>query len=214
MLGNRHRVNVGPVAAALFRRKRGKPRNHDAAKYIEAMTNLHHRLWHGHVGSGILRTPIAGDTLKLPYAQGNMAFETQLARDVLFLSEQMPGTASVRRTMYHCATGAAVNYGSSIFITITPNEHHSALVLRLMRNRLNDTMLQGTEAVVQALRDCSSRDHPELEEGIGGTQTTNQKIGKRILVLLPQERRLPVQLRTPFIYFPLRKSAFVRQRCF
>jgi hypothetical protein len=50
--------------------KRGTPQEGRANEYIKAAQNLLHHLWHGHTGTGIHRTPINGDTTRLPFAQG------------------------------------------------------------------------------------------------------------------------------------------------
>ena len=120
-------------------------------------------MWHGFVGRGIFRMPIAGDTSKLLYAEGLDAFARSLARKVNFISETLPGNQIVRKMMGHCEFGARIMHGDSIFLTISPNEHHSALVLRLIRNRANDPMLYGTEPVDVALREISGLTRPRLE---------------------------------------------------
>ena len=107
--------------------------------------------------------PIAGDSSKLPYAEGLDAFTCSLARKVNFISETLPGNQIVRKMMGHCEFGARIMYGDSIFITISPNEQHSALVLRLIRNRANDPMLHGTDPVDAALRGISGLKQPRLE---------------------------------------------------
>ena len=107
--------------------------------------------------------PVAGDTSKLPYAEGLDAFARSLARKVNFISETLPGNQIVRKMMGHCELGARIMYGDSIFITISPNEQHSALVLRLIRNRANDPMLHGTDPVDAALRAMSGLKEPRLE---------------------------------------------------
>ena len=107
--------------------------------------------------------PIAGDSSKLPYAEGLDAFARSLARKVNFISETLPGNQIVRKMMGHCEFGARIMYGDSIFITISPNEQHSALVLRLIRNRANDPMLYGTDPVDVALRGISGLKQPCLE---------------------------------------------------
>ena len=107
--------------------------------------------------------PIAGDTSKLPCAEGLDAFARSLARKVNFISETLPGNQIVRRMMGHCEFGARIMYGDSIFITISPNEQHSVLVLRLIRNRANDPMLYGTDPVDVALREISGLRQPRLE---------------------------------------------------
>ena len=107
--------------------------------------------------------PIAGDTSKLPYAEGLDTFARSLARKVNFISETLPGNQIVRKMMGHCEFGARIIYGDSIFITISPNEQHSALVLRLIRNRANDPMLYGNDPVDGALRKISGSMQPCLE---------------------------------------------------
>ena len=64
--------------------------------------------------------------------------------------------------MGNCATRARVNHGEALFITWSPNEQQSALVLRLMRNRRNDTMLQGEDDLTESLRQCSAMSHPRV----------------------------------------------------
>ena len=44
--------------------------------------------------------------------------------------------------MGHQATGARVCHGESLFLTWSPNEQHSCIVLRLMRTRDADPLLQ------------------------------------------------------------------------
>ena len=73
--------------------------------------------------------------------------------------------------MGHCGTGARVNHGDALFITWSPNEQHSALVLRLMRNRAADPMLQGTTEDDEALRNMSGRDWPAITEEADGSIT-------------------------------------------
>lgn len=75
--------------------------------------------------------------------QGLSTFERSLAREINFRAEHMPGNINVRRLMGRRGTGARVTYGESLFFTWSPNEQQSALVLRIMRNRANDTMLSG-----------------------------------------------------------------------
>ena len=108
--------------------------------------------------------PVAGDVSRLPFAEGLTDFERRLAREVVFQASAMPGTLPVRRLMGHAATGARVVHGEALFITWSPNEQHSALVLRLMRNRRLDPMLQGDSAEEEALRWCSQRDTPAITE--------------------------------------------------
>ena len=104
--------------------------NTTTQEYIAAARNLFHHLHHGFIGKGLFRTPIAGDTTKLPFAIGLSPLEKRLALSQHFLSANLPGTQQLRQIMGHRQFGARVVYGDCVFFTISPNEHHSALVLR------------------------------------------------------------------------------------
>ena len=65
--------------------------------------------------------------------------------------------------MGHAEFGARVAYGDCIFFTISPNEQHSALVLRLSRYRARDPYLQEATEDADTLREMGKRDSPPLE---------------------------------------------------
>ena len=59
--------------------------------------------------------------------------------------------------------GGHAVYGLPLFLTLSPNERYSALVLRLSRYRVNDPLLLHSQgADVAALRQCASKDYPSL----------------------------------------------------
>eukprot|EP00973_Karenia_brevis_P085298 11838158-Karenia_brevis.AAC.1 len=62
--------------------------------------------------------------------------------------------------MGHRQFGARVNYGDCLFFTISPNEQHSALVLRLSRFRQNDPFTRHADAQPQNI---ASKEAPSLE---------------------------------------------------
>ena len=113
-----------------FRGKRGWTASTDAARFVEAAQNLYRHLHHGFVGKGIHRVPIEGDTTKLPHAADLTPLERRLAWSQHFLARHLPGSQQVRQLMGHTHFGARVVYGDCIFFTVSPNEQHSALVLR------------------------------------------------------------------------------------
>ena len=127
---------------APFFGKRNSATDTNAQEYIKAAQNLFHHLHHGFIGTGLHRTPIAGDTTKLSFAVGLSPLEKGLALPQHFLSSDLPGTQQLRQIMGHRQFGARVVYGSCLFFTISPNEHHSALVLRLSRFRQNDPFIK------------------------------------------------------------------------
>ena len=130
---------MGTVAP--FMCKRGGQNASMANEYVEAAQVLEKQLWSGHTGRGVHRVLIRGDTTRLPFANDLTPLQGRLAFAVNFLSKTLPGTQQVRQLMGHTQFGARVNYGDCTFLTISPNEQHSALVLRLSRYRANDPYL-------------------------------------------------------------------------
>lgn len=92
----------------------------------------------------------------------------------------------VRQLMGHAEFGARVVYGDCIFFTISPNEQHSALVLRLSRYRENDPYLQEATEHANTLRAMGQRDAPALETETGAS-----------FCFLVIRMRLPLSRRTP-----------------
>ena len=160
----KYQAYVGKSVKKFMRRTNKNLEMLPVQEYITAMQKLAKTLDHGVVGKGVLKMPVAGDPSKLPYAEGLSVFERNLAHEINFSSEYMPGNAMVRRLMGHSATGARVVYGESLFFTWSPNEQNSALVLRIMRNRKNDTMLLGQEETDAWLRRCSRVDEPKISK--------------------------------------------------
>ena len=120
------------------------------------MVHLHK----GTIGKGVHSTPVGGDPAKLPFANDLSPLERKLARAQSFLARHMPGTQEVRQLMGHSQLGARVVYGDVLFFTISPNEQHSALVLRLSRFRRNDPYVQHSQKELQTL---AGRQYPTLE---------------------------------------------------
>ena len=63
---------------APFFGKRGSATDTQAQEYIKAAQKLFHTLHQGFVGTGVHRVPIAGDTTKLPFANGLSALDSPL----------------------------------------------------------------------------------------------------------------------------------------
>eukprot|EP00973_Karenia_brevis_P020795 2856826-Karenia_brevis.AAC.1 len=82
----------------------------------------------------------------------------------------MACTQALRQIIRHRQFGAKVNYGDCLFFAISPNEQHSALVLRLSHLRHNDPFIRHGDAQLQKI---ASKDAPCLEAVCGGrTQTS------------------------------------------
>ena len=70
----------------------------------------------------------------------------------------------MRRVMGHCQFGARVEYGDCLFLTVSPNEQHSALVLRLSRYSKKDPSIVHGE---QRRQDMAGVDHPRTLARLG-----------------------------------------------
>ena len=134
-----------------------------ALPMVLAAKALYHALWHGSTGSGLSRVPIAGDTTRLPFANGLTPLEKKLAWSQHFKAQNLGGTQQVRQLMGHRQFGARVVLGDCIFLTVSPNEQHSALVLRLSRYRANDPSLNGEDDIQRGLRKFLGAQVPSLE---------------------------------------------------
>ena len=108
-----------------------------------------------------MRRPIAGDTTKLFFAAGTNDAERRLLRDHEFVTSSIPGTQAVRRRMARLGFGAALVYGTGIFITISPSERHGGLAIRLSRYRESDPLLYQGHARKE--RPWIGKDKPSLE---------------------------------------------------
>ena len=60
--------------------------------------------------------------------------------------QKIEGTQEIRTLMRHNITAYRVFYGVPIMVTFTPNEKHSALIIRLSRTRASDPMASGCDS--------------------------------------------------------------------
>ena len=85
-----------------------------------------------------------------------------MAWNVHFLCKNQAGGQQLRQQMGHAQFGARVVYGDCLFYTLSPNEQHSAWVLRLTRYRNNDPCIQGDSEMQASIRSCAGRLNPKL----------------------------------------------------
>ena len=157
-----HKFNAEHTMSPLaqFCGKRGWTAETRAIDFVQAAQNLYKHLHTGTIGKGVHRVPIAGDTSKLPLANGLTPLEKRMAWAQHFLAQNMPGSQQLRQIMGHSHFGARVVYGDCLFFTISPNEKHSCLVLRLSRFRLNDPHVKHNDALWRRL---AMQDFPSME---------------------------------------------------
>ena len=156
---------MGSLCSIPFSGRQGEATEQTAKKWVSDMQVLMDKLWNGKVRYGNIQVSIGGDTTKLAKAEGLSERQRKLARNVSYLATHFPGTQQNRQLMGHRHRGARVN---CLFFTISPNEHHSATVLKLSRYRRNDPCLKHQDAFWKRL--CGV-DYPALAAERRRTQT-------------------------------------------
>ena len=136
--------------ASTVRRRAHESTGDVSARLVAAVESLHEKLAKGVYGEN--NRPINGDLTKLPLAKGMSATEKQIVHNMRSVSSTLSGTQEIRRQMGRVFQSAPFMYGHGLFITISPNEKHSCLVLRLHRCRREDTLLRRDSPDVQAVR--------------------------------------------------------------
>ena len=81
---------------------------------------------------------INGDLSKLRYVPGLSAAAQKLLGNAEARTKNIPGTHAVRSTMRHQTHAYRVNYGLAIFITFSPSERDSTIMVRMVRARRGD----------------------------------------------------------------------------
>ena len=83
----------------------------------EAAKDLYEKLAKGHDWDGRKKRKINHDVTKFPYALGCSKMETDLVKDLTFLSGTIDGTQQIRLGMGHALFGAGVDFGDPLFLT-------------------------------------------------------------------------------------------------
>ena len=109
------------------------------ARLLNCKKKLTHLLEHGRYGPH--RKAVDGDLTKLPFAEGMDKTDTIVAKSLIAVTSEQPGCQAVRRQIGHVLDSAKNAYGHALFLTISPNERQSSLVLRLSRYHADDPLL-------------------------------------------------------------------------
>ena len=109
------------------------PAEDNPTELINAANNLYKQLWKGAFTARGKRRKVIGDMTRLQHAEGLSTLDWQPLRSVGYMSSQIGGTQGIRLKVGHCLFGQRIVYGEGIFMTISPSERHSGLVLRLSR---------------------------------------------------------------------------------
>ena len=84
---------------------------------------------------------VAGDMTKIRYIAGLSPAARRLLVNLEHTSRKLPGTQETRRQMRFDTNALRVRYGVPIFVTFSPDEAHSLLMVRLSRLRTQDPVL-------------------------------------------------------------------------
>ena len=90
--------------------------------------------------------PVKGDMTKLKFVCGLSDPGRKLLMNCEARTKKMPGTHEVRSTMRHHTHAYRVNYGLAQFVTFSPSERDTAIMLRMVRARKKDPAIQDDPA--------------------------------------------------------------------
>ena len=130
--------------------------NTDIAKGVrELATSLHTGKFTDISGA---EKEVAGDFTKLRHVQNLSLSAQKVLSNLEARTRNIPGTREVRKTMRMQTHATQVVYGTSIFLTFSPSERDSALMLRLARVRQIDPALLHDDS-----KPFQGRDKPSLD---------------------------------------------------
>ena len=89
--------------------------------------------------------PVNGDIAKLRFVPTLSIAARKVLDNLEVRTRNTPGTHSVRTTMRHQTHSYRVKFGLSVFITFSPSEKDSALMVRMVRARKNDPAVANDE---------------------------------------------------------------------
>ena len=102
--------------------------------------------------------PVKGDMTKLKFVPGLSDAARKLLMNCEARTKKIPGTHEVRSTMRHHTHAYRVNYGLAQFVTFSPSERDTAIMLRMVRARKKDPAIQDDPA-----KAFYERDAPDLD---------------------------------------------------
>ena len=101
---------------------------------------------------------VKGDLTKLRYVPGLSTAAHKVLNNLEARTRNVPGTHAVRTSMRHQTHAYRVKYGLSVFITFSPSEKDTAIMLRMARARQSDPAIAD-----DADKSFYGRSKPELD---------------------------------------------------
>ena len=129
-----------------------------AADIEEGSRQLRAKLYGTYTDIAGNKKPVNGDFSKVMHADGLPPAAKKIAENSAAKCRNIPGTHEVRNIMRQETHAYRVCYGTPIFLTFSPSERDSTIMLRLARTREADPALTHDDA-----RDFQTRDKPDLD---------------------------------------------------
>lgn len=130
--------------------------NHEIQKGIQ---ELYRKLQDGvYIDVNGEKKPVKGDMAKLRHVPTMSVEAHKVLDNVEARAKKLPGTHEVRTVMRHHTYAFRVGFGLAVFITFSPSERDSALMVKMGRMRLSDPANAEDE-----FRSFYSRGKPELD---------------------------------------------------
>ena len=158
----RHAALSTPLSLIRVSTSCGMPHDVRAEKLRHAARGIFQQLEsNAYVFRGQTRK-LDGDVMKLMYDDNLSAEQRDLLQSYRAMTNRLPGTQEIRYSIGHNMFGYRITAGEGLFITISPNERHSTLVLRMSRARQNDPALHSVDLVSAARKRFSGSNAPSL----------------------------------------------------
>ena len=107
--------------------------------------------------------PVNGDISKLAYVRHLRPAARKLLKNMRHTARGLPGTQEARRQMRFEIEAMRIRYGVPLFITVSPDEAHQWLFIRMSRTRCSDPV---RAASVWQEWTSGDRGFPPLDDGI------------------------------------------------
>ena len=101
---------------------------------------------------------VNGDLLKVKYVPNLSPAATKMLANMEARTKKVPGTHEVRTIMRNETHANRVVHGLAQFVTFSPSERDTTIMLRMVRARQSDPAIEQDEA-----RDFYRREKPDLE---------------------------------------------------
>jgi hypothetical protein len=140
----------------------GESLSENLTELIEATKKIWQRISSNVVSINEQKRNINGNLGMIFSADNPTSTEQIILRSYLNTTASIAGCQAIRSRIGHCCFGFRVVQGEVIFVTLSPNRKHSAMILKLSRSRRNDTSLLVDDLVSRARKQHCGPDTPHI----------------------------------------------------